>query len=61
MRVKYSIWICLSFYVNPYISLTGDDNEGTTNDDDEKSGKKGKRLRKKNLVVEEAVVGKRGR
>lgn len=61
MRVKSSIWICFSFYVNTYISQTGDDNEGTTNDDDEKSGKKGKRLRKKNLVVEEAVVGKRGR
>lgn len=60
MRVKSSICICFSFYVNTYISLTGDDNEETTNDD-EKSGKKGKRLRKKNLVVEEAVVGKRGR
>lgn len=60
MRAKCSIFICLSFYLNHYISLTGDDNEGTTNDD-EKSGKKGKRLRKKNLVVEEAVVGKRRR
>lgn len=59
MRVKSSI--CFSFCVNIYISLTGDDSEGTTNDDDEKSGKKGKRLRKKNLVDEEAVVGKRGR
>lgn len=48
-------------FVNHYISLTGDDNEGTTNDNDEKSGEKGKRLRKKNLVVEEAVVGKRRR
>lgn len=58
MRAKCSIWICLSFYVDHRTSLTGDVIEGTANDDDEKSGKKGKRLRKKNLVVEEAVVGK---
>lgn len=61
--MTFGIKLCVTFCIKLYLLLLliGDNiDEETTNQQGEKSGKKGKRPKKKNVEVEEpVVVGKR--